>query len=167
MVFLCSRGLDHNTLVHEIDIHKGSQSVLHNASVVFTGEHLGPAVHCRQLIRPVWNSQLTHKTYTVLNTNQIRALRAPDMRLEWPIYAFTSGVFLTFALCVQFLSLGTGAVVGLFVLLTVAYAWVAWVMVKRKAVLELHAYISCDSCGELTPSQGKYCMNCGADLQSN
>jgi hypothetical protein len=126
-----------------------------------------PLYAARLLTRPVWNSQLTHKTYTVLNTNQIRALRAPDMRLEWPIYAFTSGVFLTFALCVQFLSLGTGAVVGLFVLLTVAYAWVAWVMVKRKAVLELHAYISCDSCGELTPSQGKYCMNCGADFQSN
>ena len=88
------------------------------------------------------------------------------MRLEWPTYAFTSGVFLLFALSVQFLSLGNGAVVGLFTLLTVAYAWVAWVMVKRKAVLELHAYISCNSCGELTPSQGKYCMNCGANLQS-
>tara|TARA_B100000767_G_C19613235_1_gene470763 strand:- start:216 stop:476 length:261 start_codon:yes stop_codon:yes gene_type:complete len=86
------------------------------------------------------------------------------MRLEWPVYAFTAGVFLSFALSVQFLSLSTIAVVGLFVLLTVAYAWVAWVMVKQKAVLELHAYITCKTCSELTPSQGKHCMNCGADL---
>ena len=84
------------------------------------------------------------------------------MRLEWPVYAFTASVFLAFALGVQFLSLGTGAVVGLFVLLTVAYAWVAWVMIKQKSVLELHAYIACNTCGELTPSQGKHCMNCGA-----
>jgi hypothetical protein len=83
------------------------------------------------------------------------------MRLEWPVYVFTACVFLTFALGVQFLSLGTGAVVGLFVVLTVAYAWVAWVMVKRKAVLELHAYIQCESCGKTTPGQGKHCMHCG------
>ena len=83
------------------------------------------------------------------------------MRLEWPVYAFTASVFLAFALGVQYLSLGTGAVVGLFVLLTVAYAWVAWVMIKQNAVLELHAYIACNTCGELTPSQGKHCMNCG------
>ena len=102
-----------------------------------------------------------------MNTTQIHAVEAPNMRLEWPVYVFTACVFLAFALSVQFLSLGTFAVVALFVLLTVAYAWVAWVMIKQKAVLELHAYISCDSCGELTPSQGKYCMNCGADLQSN
>ena len=86
------------------------------------------------------------------------------MRLEWPVYAFTAGVFLSFALSAQFLSLGTGAVVALFVLLTIAYAWVAWVMIKQKAVLELHAYITCSMCSELTPSQGKHCMNCGADL---
>ena len=86
------------------------------------------------------------------------------MRLEWPVYAFSAGVFLVFALSVQFLSLGTDAIVGLFVLLTVAYAWVAWVMIKQKAVLELHNYITCSTCGELTPSQGKHCMNCGADL---
>ncbi len=86
------------------------------------------------------------------------------MRLEWPVYALTAGVFLAFALSVQFLSLGNGSVVGLFVLLTVAYAWVAWVMIKQKAVLELHAYITCNTCSELTPSQGKHCMNCGADL---
>jgi hypothetical protein len=54
--------------------------------------------------------------------------------------------------------------VALFVLLTVAYAWVAWVMIKQKAVLELHAYIICNTCSELTPSQGKHCMNCGAGL---
>ena len=83
------------------------------------------------------------------------------MRLEWPVYVFTACVFLAFALCVQFLNLGTGAVVGLFLLLTVAYAWVAWVMIKQKAVLELHAYRPCNGCGELTPSQGSYCMNCG------
>ena len=88
------------------------------------------------------------------------------MRLEWPVYAFSACVFLAFALSVQFLSLGTGTVVGLFVLLTVAYVWVARVMIKQKAVLELHAYIICNTCGELTPSQGKHCMNCGADLGS-
>ena len=36
------------------------------------------------------------------------------MRLEWPVYVFTACVFLAFALGVQFLNLGTGAVVGLF-----------------------------------------------------
>ena len=86
------------------------------------------------------------------------------MRLEWPVYVFTACVFLAFALGVQFLNLGTGAVVGLFLLLTVAYAWVAWVMIKQKAVLELHAYAPCTDCSELTPSQGKRCMNCGAAL---
>ncbi len=101
-----------------------------------------------------------------MDTNQIHAFSGPNMRLEWPVYAFTACVFLTFALSVQFLSLGDGAVVGLFVLLTVAYAWVAWLMVKQKAVLELHSYTACNTCGELTPSQGKYCMNCGADLDS-
>jgi len=54
-----------------------------------------------------------------LNTNQIQTVGALNMRLEWPVYAFTAGVFLSFALSVQYLSLGTGAVVGLFVLLTV------------------------------------------------
>ena len=86
------------------------------------------------------------------------------MRLEWPVYVFTACVFLAFALGVQFLNLGTGAVVGLLLLLTVAYAWVAWVMIKQKAVLELHAYTPCSNCGELTPSQGTHCMNCGAAL---
>ena len=86
------------------------------------------------------------------------------MRLEWPVYAFSAGVFLSFALSVQFIPLGTGAVVGLFVLLTVAYALVARIMIKQKAVLELHAYITCNTCGELTPSQGKHCMNCGVEL---
>ena len=83
------------------------------------------------------------------------------MRLEWPVYVFTACVFLAFALGVQFLNLGTGAVVGLFLLLTVAYAWVAWVMIKQKAVLELHAYIPCESCGKTTPAQGTHCMHCG------
>jgi hypothetical protein len=110
------------------------------------------------------NYQCIHETDTFLNTNQIHVVGAPNMRLEWPVYAFTAGVFLAFALSIQFLSLGNGTVVGLFVLLTVAYAWVAWVMIKQKAVLELHAYINCNTCGELTPSQGKHCMNCGADL---
>ena len=31
---ICSRGLNNNTLVHDIDIHKGSQWALHNATVV-------------------------------------------------------------------------------------------------------------------------------------
>lgn len=84
------------------------------------------------------------------------------MRLQWPVYVFTACVFLTFALGVQFLNLGSDAVVGLFLLLTVAYAWVAWVMVKQKAVLELHAYHSCSGCSELTPTQGQHCMHCGA-----
>ena len=106
-------------------------------------------------------------TDSFLNTNQIHAAGGLIMRLEWPVYAFTGSVFLAFALSVQFLSLGTGAVVGLFVLLTVAYAWVAWVMIKQKAVLELHAYITCNTCGELTPTQGKHCMNCGAKHLEN
>ena len=104
---------------------------------------------------------------TSLNTNQIHASIGTSMRLEWPVYAFTASVFLAFALGVQFLSLGTGAVFGLFVLLTVAYSWVAWLMIKQKAVLELHGYITCDTCSEQTPSQGKHCMNCGAELVSD
>ena len=84
------------------------------------------------------------------------------MRLEWPIYIFTAGIFFLFAMGVQFISLGKTAVVGLFTILTILYAWVAWVMVKRKAVLELHSYENCSSCGELTPNQGDYCMMCGA-----
>ena len=88
------------------------------------------------------------------------------MRLEWTVYVFTACVFLAFALGVQFLNLGTGAVVGLFLLLTVAYAWVAWVMIKQKAVLELHSYVPCGNCGELTPTQGTHCMNCGATLST-
>ena len=59
------------------------------------------------------------------------------MRLEWPVYVFTACVFLAFALGVQFLNLGTGAVVGLFLLLTVAYAWVAWIMIKQKTAYEI------------------------------
>ena len=84
------------------------------------------------------------------------------MRLEWPVYVFTAAIFFLFAMGVQFISLGKTAVVGLFIVLTVLYAWVAWVMVKREAVLELHSYENCASCGELTPSQGDYCMMCGA-----
>ena len=83
------------------------------------------------------------------------------MRIKWPVYVFTAGVFLTFALGVQFLNLGTDAVVGLFILLTVAYAWVAWVMIKQKAVLELHRYVECMLWNVLTPEQGRFCMNCG------
>ncbi|MBT5735741.1 MAG: hypothetical protein HOI28_02740 [Euryarchaeota archaeon] len=86
------------------------------------------------------------------------------MRLEWPVYAFSASVFLAFALSVQFISLDTSVVVALFVLLTMAYAWVARIMVKQKAVLELHSYIICKACDELTPSQGKHCMNCGTEL---
>jgi hypothetical protein len=89
------------------------------------------------------------------------------MRIEWPVYVFTACVFFAFALGVQFLNLGTNAVVGLFLVLTVAYAWVAWVMIKQKAVLELHAYLPCHSCGELTPSQGQRCMNCGTLLTTD
>jgi hypothetical protein len=59
------------------------------------------------------------------------------MCLKWPAYVFTACVFLAFALGVQFLNLSTGTVVGLFLLLTEAYAWVALVMIKLKAVLEL------------------------------
>ena len=83
------------------------------------------------------------------------------MRLEWPVYVFTACVFLAFALGVQFISLSTSAVVGLFLVLTLAYAWVAWVMVKRKAVLELHSYIPCEACAKTTPTQGRHCMHCG------
>ena len=84
------------------------------------------------------------------------------MRLEWPVYIFTAAIFFLFAMGVQFISLGKTSVVGLFIILTILYAWVAWVMIKRKAVLELHSYENCSSCGELTPSQGDYCMVCGA-----
>ena len=83
------------------------------------------------------------------------------MRLEWPVYVFTAAIFFLFAMGVQFISLGKTAVVGLFIVLTLLYAWVAWVMVKREAVLELHSYEKCQSCGELTPKQGDYCMMCG------
>ena len=83
------------------------------------------------------------------------------MRLEWPVYVFTAAIFFLFAMGVQFISLGKTAVVGLFFVLTLLYAWVAWVMVKREAVLELHSYEKCQSCGELTPKQGDYCMMCG------
>ena len=85
------------------------------------------------------------------------------MRIKWPVYVFTAGVFLTFALGVQFLNLGNDAVVGLFILLTVAYAWVAWVMIKQRAVLELHRYVECMLCNILTPQQGRFCMNCGQE----
>ena len=65
-----------------------------------------------------------------------------NMRIEWPVYVFTAAVFLSFALAVNYLSLSSNAVVALFLVLTIAYAWVAWVMIKRSAVLELHSYIS-------------------------
>ena len=39
---LCSRGLNNNTLVHEIDIHKGSQWALHNGTVVCACVLKGP-----------------------------------------------------------------------------------------------------------------------------
>ncbi len=84
------------------------------------------------------------------------------MRLTWPVYVFTAGIFFVFAMGVQFISLSKTAVVGLFLILTILYAWVAWVMVKRNAVLELHSYERCASCGDLTPSQGDYCMTCGS-----
>ena len=83
------------------------------------------------------------------------------MRLTWPVYVFTAGIFFLFAMGVQFISLGKSAVVGLFLILTILYAWVAKVMVNREAVLELHSYEKCQSCGELTPKQGDYCMMCG------
>ncbi len=87
------------------------------------------------------------------------------MRIKWPVYVFTACVFLAFALGVQFLNLGTGAMVSLFLLLTVAYAWVAWVMIKQKAVLELHAYTLCLFCSKDTPMQGTHCMNCGKAME--
>ena len=48
---------------------------------------------------------------------------------------FTARVFMAFALGVQFLNLGTGAVVSLFLLFTVAYAWFTHVIIKQKDVL--------------------------------
>ncbi len=86
------------------------------------------------------------------------------MRIQWPVYALTAMIFLAFALGVEFLSLGTSTIVGLFAVLCVLYAWVAYVMIKQKSVLELHAYITCSACGELTPKQGKHCMNCCEEL---
>jgi len=100
-------------------------------------------------------------SFTSLSTNHIVADTAMIMRIEWTVYAFTACVFLSFAIAVQFLNLGKGAIVGLFIVLTLAYAWVAYIMVKQKAVLELHAYHPCGGCGVLTPTQGQHCMVCG------
>jgi hypothetical protein len=86
------------------------------------------------------------------------------MRLKWPVYVLTAGIFFLFAMGVQFISLGKTSIVGLFIILTILYAWVAWIMVKQNAVLELHTYQNCSSCGELTPSQGNHCMVCGEPL---
>ena len=83
------------------------------------------------------------------------------MRLKWPVYVFTAGIFFLFAMGVQFISLGKTSIVGLFIILSILYAWVAWIMVKQNAVLELHTYQTCSSCGKLTPAQGDYCMVCG------
>jgi len=38
---ICSRWLDNNTLVHEIEIHKGSQWALYNPTVVYAGNYNG------------------------------------------------------------------------------------------------------------------------------
>ena len=96
-------------------------------------------------------------------TSQIlhRRRTGVKMRIEWPVYVFTACVFLAFAAGVAYLDLSNTAVVGLFLVLTVAYAWVAYVMIKQKAVLELHAYTTCDECSQATPKQGVYCMICG------
>ena len=127
-----------NTLVHEKLVSMGSQSVL------FVPTHEDARRTSRHKV-----SILEHPGSTV------------PMRLEWPVYVFTACVFLAFALGVHYLDLGKGAVVGLFVLLTLAYAWVAWIMIKQEAVLELHAYRPCSACSELTPTQGQHCMHCG------
>jgi len=60
-----------------------------------------------------------------VDTNKILVALGKNMRLEWPVYAFSASVFFAFALSVQLLSLETGVIVVLFVLLTMAYAWVA------------------------------------------
>ena len=36
-----SRGLNHKTLVHEIDIHKGSLWAIYNATLVYAGDYKG------------------------------------------------------------------------------------------------------------------------------
>lgn len=84
------------------------------------------------------------------------------MRLEWTVYAFTSSLFFFIGALIYFFEAGPEAAAIVFAILTVLYAWVAWVMIKQKAVLELHAYQPCATCGELTPIQGSHCMNCGA-----
>ncbi len=84
-----------------------------------------------------------------------------QMRIEWPVYVFTACVFLAFAVGVAYLDLSTAAVVGLFLVLTVAFAWVAYVIIKQKAVHEFHAKTTSDECSQATPKQGAYCMICG------
>lgn len=90
--------------------------------------------------------------------------RLVPMRLEWTVYAFTSGLFLTIGMLIYLFNASPEVGAFVFAVLTVLYAWVAWVMIKRKAVLELHAYEPCPSCGALTPAQGSHCMNCGASI---
>ena len=83
------------------------------------------------------------------------------MRLEWTVYAFTSALFFTIGVLIYIFEAGPEVAAAVFAILTVLYGWVAWVMVKRAAVLELHAYQACTSCSALTPMQGAHCMNCG------
>lgn len=83
------------------------------------------------------------------------------MRLEWTVYAFTSGLFFAIGVLMYIFEAGPEVAAAVFAILTVLYGWVAWVMVKRAAVLELHAYQACASCSTPTPIQGAHCMNCG------
>ena len=88
------------------------------------------------------------------------------MRLEWTVYAFTASIFFSLGAVYFIFKPGPMVSAALFTLLTVLYGWVAWVMVRRKAVLELHSYGPCPVCSVLTPQQGQHCMHCGAAASS-
>lgn len=88
------------------------------------------------------------------------------MRLEWTVYAFTASIFFTVGAIYFLFKPGPMVSAALFALLTVLYGWVAWVMIRRRAVLELHSYGPCSVCSVLTPQQGQHCMHCGAAARS-
>lgn len=88
------------------------------------------------------------------------------MRLGWTVYAFTASIFFTVGALYYVFKPGPMVSAALFTLLTVLYGWVAWVMVRRQAVLELHSYGPCPVCSVLTPQQGQHCMHCGAAAAS-
>jgi len=111
---------------------------------------------------------MTHWYNTVMKYLIYRETKAPlsRMRLEWTVYAFTASIFFTVGALYFIFKPGPMVSTALFALLTMLYGWVAWVMVRRQAVLELHSYVPCPVCSVLTPQQGQHCMHCGAASSS-